>query len=346
MCVFCIAGLLSANTALVRASLSDISDSSSRRIVFAYFGATFALSRCIASGIGGLLIAIYPSSDWMSPYLFVCLVGAFLILVVLVIAFFVLPETLKDKKSQHDSVSEGLKLIIYTPILRRLFILISILHFANGALLLFLVLFLAESTSNHGIGFKPLAIGIVFMTYGLIGFLFQITFFKKLSRRFELVHLFRTGLSLLALSCILVPITYVWVGVVENVWILWTWIIFCAFVMSIGFMLGMPCATTMFTNASDWVRPSGQGLAQGAAQAGAAVARAMGPIMGGIGFAFATTYRHPEIAFALISLVYLAGISLTWSKYVKFASTLGHNRHPDVPPESEEVPDVDDEHKE
>lgn len=68
-----VVGLLNCNFSVSRAALADIVPNGSRAVPFAYMGATFGLSRTLASAIGGLSVGIFWTEQY-GPFVSPCIV--------------------------------------------------------------------------------------------------------------------------------------------------------------------------------------------------------------------------------------------------------------------------------
>lgn len=85
-----VAGVMSSTLAVGKACLADITSAENRAHVFALLGASFALSRSVSSGLGGLLAAL---NFFGSPYTTVCGFAAVFTGLSALLGAFILPET-------------------------------------------------------------------------------------------------------------------------------------------------------------------------------------------------------------------------------------------------------------
>ena len=109
-------GLTNGNLALTKTVIADVPSSSmspeQRSLAFAYLGGLFQLSRALASAIAGLTYGVdFGSYD--NPYLLPCVIAGAVNLIVLVLSWRIMPETLSRKKKkppppQHQQPTKAL----------------------------------------------------------------------------------------------------------------------------------------------------------------------------------------------------------------------------------------------
>ncbi|KAF2072295.1 hypothetical protein CYY_006402 [Polysphondylium violaceum] len=308
-------GILSNTMALCQATLADMVDKKNRPVVFAYMGSVFALSRCLSSAIGGFSVKI--AQDAKNPYLLPCIIGGSIVLLsgLLILVFH--PEThpkLAKKSITEETVEptlnveqkeysffEGLKLITKNRTVLHLMVMGSLNSFANGGLLLGIVLFASLSIEEKGMGFDSFKIGILFTVFGLVGFAFQLLFFKRLSKSLGLKKQYLMGMILLGASMLLYPVIYTGY-LIQGEAMVWVISIFVVIIMGIGWMQAMSILQGMVANASD---PKIQGLTQGSYQSLNSLLRAFGPVVSGAIFSLSTNWSAPFILFIVLAVIYL-----------------------------------------
>ncbi|KAF2072294.1 hypothetical protein CYY_006401 [Polysphondylium violaceum] len=309
-------GILSNTMALCQATLADMVDKKNRPVVFAYMGSVFALSRCLSSAIGGFSVKIAGNST--NPYLLPCIFGgSFVLLSGLLILVFhpethpklakksiteeIVEPTLNVEQKEY-SFFEGLKLITKNRTVLHLMVMGSLNSFANGGLLLGITLFASLKRPEKGLGFNSFKIGILFTVFGLVGFAFQLLFFKRLSKSLGLKKQYLMGMILLSTSMLLYPVIYTGY-LIQGEAIVWVFSIFVVIIMGIGWMQAMSILQGMVANASD---PKIQGLTQGSYQSLNSLLRALGPMVSGSIFSLSINWSAPFILFIVLAQFYLA----------------------------------------
>jgi len=155
---------------------------------------------------------------------------------------------------------------------------------------------------------------------GVIGFVFQVAFYKMLLGLLGLRQLLKLGVGGMMIGSILIPCSETVLlaidpdlvhqppGAPKDYWLLSLVLGPCLLCMGAGIMLCLPVLTTILSNAT---HPELQGLTQGMAQSSASLLRAFGPFA--VGTLFSVTFRvhAPAISFALLALVYAATLVLT-----------------------------------
>ncbi|EGG14994.1 hypothetical protein DFA_09814 [Cavenderia fasciculata] len=310
-------GIFSNTTALCQATLADMVDKRNRPAIFAYLGAIFALSRCLSSTLGGIVVKLAENTE--NPYVYPCVLGGAIVLTSSVLVFILHPEThprfakpginanqedFNKQGGKQYTLKEGLKLLAQDHSLVLLFIIGSINSYNNGGLLLSIVLYASLPTDKHGLGMDPSENGIIFSVLGLFGFLFQITFFKKLSRKIGLKKQYLLGSMLLAVGMAIFPLTFMGY-IVQGKAMVWVLLMIIVPINSIGFMQCLPIVQGMIANAS---RTELQGLTQGTAQSLNSLLRSFGPTISGALFSLSLSFPSPSpwLLFSILSIVYVA----------------------------------------
>ncbi|GAM22135.1 hypothetical protein SAMD00019534_053100 [Acytostelium subglobosum LB1] len=311
MLVRFVEGLVSNTTALSQATLADMIDKRNRATIFAYLGAIFALSRCLSSTLGGVVVRLADGQP--NPYIYPCLVGGGIVFVSAVLIFFIHPEThprfakpgvsATEISKDQDAIPlwEGLKSMAKDRKIVMLLILGSVNSFNNGGLLLAFVLFSSLSIEHRGLGMDPFENGIIFSVLGFFGFIFQITFFKRLSRTLGLKRQYLMGSMLLCLGMMTFPLTFMGY-LIQGKATVWVILMIIVPITSVGFMQCLPIVGGMIANAS---RPELQGLTQGTAQSANSLLRSFGPAISGAIFTFSIKYSVSWLLFFVLSVIYV-----------------------------------------
>ncbi|EFA79922.1 hypothetical protein PPL_06742 [Heterostelium album PN500] len=205
-------------------------------------------------------------------------------------------------KTQKDfSLIEGLRILSKDKKIMMLLLLGSVNSFSNGGLLLSFVLFASLSIEHRGLGMDASENGIIFTILGFVGFLFQITFFKRLSKSIGLKKQYLLGTVLLCIGMMVFPLTYTGYLMQGKAMV---WVLICIIVplTSIGFMQCLPIVGGMVANAA---KPELQGLTQGTSQSLNSLLRSFGPAISGAIFTLSVTNSIPFLLFAILSFTYL-----------------------------------------
>eukprot|EP00276_Gloeochaete_wittrockiana_P005709 CAMPEP_0184657856 /NCGR_PEP_ID=MMETSP0308-20130426/22178_1 /TAXON_ID=38269 /ORGANISM="Gloeochaete witrockiana, Strain SAG 46.84" /LENGTH=426 /DNA_ID=CAMNT_0027096215 /DNA_START=361 /DNA_END=1641 /DNA_ORIENTATION=+ len=316
-------GFCDSNGPIAKAFLTDISPRSLRPMVFAWYGAVFALTRSLSSGASGLATALpVPIGFQHFPYALPCLLVATPLGFVFTLAVLYLEDVRVPRKRDigpQPSLWQGLKSVFGDATLRQLVLMFCIHSFGNGGVLVALVLFSSASRTEHGLGFGALENGVLYMFFGLVGFCFQVTSFKAAVRRLGLRATYRVGTMLSCLGAFLLYTSSVVAPHTEQIssykQLIVPWVLLLLFTahIAIGFMIGIPIIGTMLSFAAEDEK---QGLTQGTAQSCASLARSMGPFISGVLFTGARGLHNPSLALLIMIgttyfLAFLASIGLS-----------------------------------
>lgn len=206
----------------------------------------------------------------------------------------------------------GMDLIIRDPLLRKLILLVMINGFCNGGINLAMILLFSLPIENHGLGFSPFYIGVVFLYFGLSASIFQVTCIKPLMGRLGAPNTYRMGVACLGfgtfwMAYVIVPYWMFgvsWVTVVAA----WFGIFITVSFVSVGFMTAIPMLNSMVSNSAPLGR---QGLTMGSAQSMSSLLRAIGPALSGVVFSISVAFNFPFLLFWLLTLGYIACVIIT-----------------------------------
>eukprot|EP00741_Cyanophora_paradoxa_P007476 tig00001130_g7231.t1 len=294
-------GALDSNNAVVKAHLTDLVPTRDRARVFAYFGSTFALSRAFASAFSGVLTGIHLPALARYPYALPGLVGCLPLALLLVYCALALPESNPRAlgrpaagpagaapRARQPSLLEGMRLVAADALLRRLFLINALHNFANGGLLVALVLFPTLKRSSGGLGFSTLEVGLSYFWFGISGFAFQVACFERCQRRYGIRALYLAGLALFVVASLGISTAALPAARPHDAPLppparaaTWAVLLFWNALLAVSFMAGLPVLSTMLANAA---RREIQGLTQGLAQSFASLLRAFGPAASGLAF--------------------------------------------------------------
>ncbi|KAK7032726.1 efflux pump azaL [Favolaschia claudopus] len=291
----CVCGLLNGNMGVMKAAMTDLTDSSNRAEAFAFLPIIWAIGASLGPLIGGSLARphdrfpeIFSGKFWeLFPYFLPCLVTGSCVYLscVFVLAFF--KESIPRKKARredvvatsHDNVAPAP--VIRPRPLRELMIfpvLISVsnyiaLWFLNMSLGALLPLFLAMPIEIGGLGLPPPKIGVILSAYGIFTAIFQIIFFARMVRRFGEKRVFRNAMITCLPAFALFPIISAVARQSGR-----TTIVYClvGLILALGALMDTGFgAIFLFVTAS--APKSSRGSVNGIAQSAIALARAIAP---------------------------------------------------------------------
>ncbi|KAF8350832.1 major facilitator superfamily domain-containing protein [Amanita rubescens] len=209
----CLAGIFSANSAVIVSAIGEVTDSTNQILAFPIFGLCWPLGGIIGPLIGGLFskpAERFPELfDWpfmrRHPYFLPCLVSASISLMAAISAFLFLDETLPKKCAKKLQPSYGTSQESTEPELDRVFTMRDLLSIpsiralcasscalsfiATGFDVLF-VLFCYTPISSGGLGFSTSQIGYSLAIAGVISVLIQILILPSLLSRFNNAKLY------------------------------------------------------------------------------------------------------------------------------------------------------------
>lgn len=267
----------------ITAYIADITTLRSRPKALGYMSAAISTGFIIGPGIGGFLAEI----GTRVPFFFAA--GFALLAAILSII------TLKEPERNPENIElpatgkhKGWRRV-FVPIYFIAFMIILISSFGLAAFESLFSLF-----ADHKFGFTPKDIAIMITGGALIGAVFQVGLFDRLTRWFGEIRLIRYSL---VLSTILVYV----LTIVESysMILLVTWTVF------IGFDLMRPALTTYLSK----IAGSEQGFVGGMNSMFTSIGNVFGPIIGGILFDVDLNY---PFYFAIIVLAIGIGMTLAW----------------------------------
>lgn len=256
-------GITGGNISTAQAYIADITKPEERAKGMGLVGAAFGLGFVFGPFIGGVLSQFGTGV----PFFF----AAGLSFVDAVAVLFLLPETVtKDHPARHSAaeniisrMSQALKKQQLSVLLLINFLLITAFSIMTATFALF---------TEYRFGYDAAHNGYLFAYIGVISVVIQGGLFGKLAKLFGETKLLISGALILTVSLIALPLTAPKTGGL-------TGLLINLFFTSLGNSLIVPSITSL---ASKSVGAAEQGVALGATQSSASLARAVGPIIGGL----------------------------------------------------------------
>ncbi len=275
-----LAGLGGSNIGVAQAYIADITSKEDRSKGMGMIGAAFGLGFVFGPGIGALL-AKY-------GYHVAGLASACFTLSAFTFAYFKLPESLKEKKSD-----DYLRIKIFDLHLAK-----QVMTNPSLNILIILLFFIIFSIANiYGtfsiLGFKyyhfnDQEIGLLFVITGLVGASIQVGLIKTLSKKLSDKSIVLIGILFMVVGLAMLPYGSNFGGVALVISI-----------MSVGTGILQPIIPSMI---SKQAHESHQGAVLGFSQSISAFARVLGPLWGG--FSYDTLgYQYPFITGASFTLI-------------------------------------------
>jgi len=277
------AGIGSANISAAQAYIADITEPKDRSKYMGLIGAAFGLGFIFGPPIGGYLKAM----SGVGSVDMVGYVAAGLCALNLVMAYFLLPESIKVKQAHKKFEFKPISNLVYElkkPIISELFTLNFIFICAFSMMQITASILWVE---RYLLSEKE--VGFVFMFIGVVGAIVQGGLVGKLTKKFGEKKLLLMGSLLMVVGLASIP--YV---PVEHFWLQLISMTFIAF--------GNGCISPALSSLiSQEAEPHEQGQVLGMNMSFGSLARVVGPAVGGILYDF--HYTLPYIAGGLLMLV-------------------------------------------
>lgn len=256
-----IAGITGGNISTAQAYIADITTKENRAKGMGLFGAMFGLGFIFGPAIGGILSRF----GLEVPFLF----AAVLSFANAIALYFFLPETRKKQigeftqKNRFAQAFEALRDPRFSVITVLYFLLITAFSIMTASFALYTI---------YRFGYSAEQNGYLFAYVGVLAIIMQGFLFGKLAKRFGEANLVVFGSFLLICALIVFPfIGPEWGGL--------TGLLISMAFFSAGNSLSSPALTSL---ASKIASEEEQGKALGVLQSGASLARAVGPLIGGL----------------------------------------------------------------
>ncbi len=261
-----LAGFFAANISAAQAYIADVTPRDQRSIGMGLIGAAFGLGFIMGPAIAGLTGPIGEALGSEPPFgiQFSALVAGGLNLINLVLAYFMLPETLTQPKKSSSRVGrwESMTFIFKQPLLRSLFMIFFLMSLAMALMEVMVFPFVQD---RFGWDYKIASISFAYV--GVIMVLTQGYFIRKWIPRFGEKKVLSFGLVAMALSFIGIGLSYS--------------ILVLAFVMTL-LAIGNGCMRPPIVGlASIITDDEEQGYVLGVMNSMGAIGRIVGPILGG-----------------------------------------------------------------
>jgi len=258
-----IGGITGGNISAAQAYIADITTKENRARGMGLFGAAFGLGFILGPAIAGIL----SKYGVHVPFYF----AAVLSLANAIALYFILPESLKtgartvlpERKNRLLELFESLKDKEFRVINLVYFLLITAFSIMTYAFVLY---------TAFRFGYNAEQNGYLFAYVGFIAIIAQGFLFSRLVKRFGESNLVTVGCFLMCASLLAVPLVGPQFGGLIGL------LVGMAF-LSFGNSLASPALTSL---ASKTAGEHEQGRAMGIMQSGASLARAIGPIIGGV----------------------------------------------------------------
>ena len=256
-----IAGITGGNISTAQAYIADVTTKENRAKGMGIFGAMFGLGFIFGPAIGGIL-SRYGIGV---PFLF----AAVLSFANATALYFFLPETRKKqigefvRKNRFAQTFEALKDSRFTVITVLYFLIVTSFSIMTASFALFTIYRFNYSAEQNG---------YIFAYLGVLAIIMQGFLFGKLAKKFGEANLVVVGSMLLSGSLLIVPFVGPdWGGLAGL-------LVGIAF-FSVGNSLSSPALTSLASKIAD---EEEQGKALGVLQSAASLARAVGPVIGGV----------------------------------------------------------------
>mgnify|MGYP001157334103 FL=1 len=217
-----LAGAGNGNIAVAKAYIGDISTRAELPGRMGMIGASFGLGFMVGPMIGGILTDPATSfggpfdTQWWSdhPYFLPCLFAALLSLSSMILAIWLLPESLspearegekRDLKNFWKQLSNLSSITTMPPSIRKLIYTNSVFILAFTMMHATFILYTAMPIVDGGLGYDERTNGYIFAYVGLVGVIVQGGLIRKLSEKFEVASLMLVGIALTALGLGSIP---------------------------------------------------------------------------------------------------------------------------------------------
>ncbi|WP_342540335.1 multidrug efflux MFS transporter NorA [Heyndrickxia sp. FSL K6-6286] len=267
----------------VTAFIADITTVKGRSKAMGYMSAAISTGFIIGPGLGGFLGEIATRL----PFFF----AAGFAVVTAIISITVLHEPERHPEKEEEKGQKTGWKRIFVPIYLISFIIIFIFSFGLASFESLFSLFV-----DHKFGFSPKDIAIVVTGGGIIGAIFQVGLFDRLTKWLGEIRLIR--------YCLIVSAILVFLVTIVNTYFT---ILLVTVTVFVGFDLMRPAVTTYLSK----IAGDEQGFVGGMNSMFTSIGNVIGPIIGGILFDFNLNY---PFYFATVLLAVGVGISFAWKR--------------------------------
>ena len=167
-------------------------------------------------------------------------------------------------------------------------------------------LWLVVDAAHGGLSLRPTAIASLLMALGPFQMAHQLLLYPRLTQRWGPKRLFRGALTVVGVTCVIMPFNVYWTAVVGGVageWVAWGGVVATFIVMVLA---RVTCFTSTFILLNNSAETRIKGSANGLAQSFASIAGIIGPIVGGTVFAWSSAVGRWPVDFTLVWLLMAA----------------------------------------
>jgi MFS transporter, DHA1 family, tetracycline resistance protein len=258
-----VAGITGGNISTAQAYIADVTTRENRAKGMGLFGAMFGLGFIFGPAIGGILSRF----GIHVPFLF----AALLSLLNAVLVYFILPETVKFDSSGEQKIRKNRFVELFESFRDKRFVTLNAVYFflvtafsiMTYAFVLFTI-FRFEYTAEQN--------GYLFAFIGILAVIFQGGLFDRLVGKFG-EH------SMTIVGCLMMAVSFFTIPYISRDFGGLTGLLIVTALLAIGNSMASPALTSLASKASD---DHEQGKSLGVLQSGASLARAIGPIIGGV----------------------------------------------------------------
>lgn len=258
-----VAGITGGNISTAQAYIADVTTRENRAKGMGLFGAMFGLGFIFGPAIGGILSRY----GIHVPFLF----AALLSLLNAVLLYFILPETVKFDSSKKQEIRKNRFVELFESFKEKRFATLTAIYFflvtafsiMTYAFVLFTI-FRFNYTAEQN--------GYLFAFIGILAVIFQGGLFDRLVGKFGEHSMTIVGCLMMAASFFTIPYISRDFGGLPG-------LLIATALLAIGNSMASPALTSLASKASD---DHEQGKSLGVLQSGASLARAIGPIIGGL----------------------------------------------------------------
>ena len=258
-----VSGITGGNISTAQAYIADVTTRENRAKGMGIFGAMFGLGFVFGPAIGGILSRY----GIHTPFHF----AAVLSIVNAVLVFFILPESVnlataergKFRKNRFAEIIESVAEPRFGTLTAVYFFLVTAFSIMTYAFVLFTI---------DRFGYTAEQNGYIFAFIGILAVIFQGGLFERLVKKFGENSLMIVGCVLMAASLFAIPYIAPASGGL-------TALLVTTMVLTVGNSMASPAITSLASKVS---HDSEQGKSLGVLQAGASLARAIGPAVGGV----------------------------------------------------------------
>ncbi len=256
-----VSGITGANISTAQAYIADVTTKENRAKGMGLFGAAFGLGFILGPAIAGILSKF----SIHLPFYF----AAGLSLTSSIAVYFLLPESLVRGRVQTEK-KKGFA-AAFEPFRERSFAFINVIYFLLVASFSIMTYAFVLYTGFR-FGYNAEQNGYLFAFVGIVAVIGQGVLFARLAKRFGETRLASVGCLLMASSLFLIPLVGPMSGGLAG-------LLGICVLLAFGNALASPSLTSLASKVS---HDDDQGSSLGIMQSGASLARAIGPMIGGV----------------------------------------------------------------